>query len=77
MSADTHKFLSDLLNIVQYPLIKVGDTSVTLASLFVFVCVIVLVFAAEAILRRYMTRRFLQRTHLHPSMQYAVAKIAG
>jgi small-conductance mechanosensitive channel len=29
------------------------------------------------VLRRYLTRRFLQRTHLHPSMQYAVGKIAG
>jgi small-conductance mechanosensitive channel len=36
-----------------------------------------LVFIFEAVLRRYLTRRFLQRTHLHPSMQYAVAKIAG
>jgi small-conductance mechanosensitive channel len=77
MKADTRKFLGDLLDILQYPLVKIGGSDVTLASLVVFVLVIALVFFSELLLRRFIIRRFLQRTHLHASMQYAVGKIAG
>jgi small-conductance mechanosensitive channel len=77
MNSDTHKALSDLLKILQYPLVKLGDSNVTLASAFVFVLIIVLVFLLELLLRRYLIRRFLQHTHFQPSMQYAVGKIAG
>jgi small-conductance mechanosensitive channel len=66
-----------LLNILQHPLLKLGDSNVTLASLFVFILIITLVLLSELILRRYFIRQVLQRTHLQPSMQYAVGKIAG
>ena len=77
MRADTYKFLGDLQDILQYPLIKIGDSNVTLTTLFVFALVIALVFLSELLLRRFITRRFLQRTQLHPSMQYAIGKIVG
>ena len=77
MNADTHKALSDLLKILQYPLVKLGDSNVTLATAFAFVLIIGLVFLLELLLRRYLIRRFLQQTHFQHSMQYAVGKIAG
>ncbi len=70
--------LSDVLQrIVFFPLIKLGETDLTLAGLFKFACIIVLVFFCERLLRRELVRRFLQRTHFQPSMQYAVGKIVG
>ncbi len=63
--------------ILDYPLIKLGDSYLTLSSLFVFVCTVILVFLAERLFRRLLTRRLLQRTQFHPSMQYAISKIAG
>jgi small-conductance mechanosensitive channel len=77
MNADAEKLTNDFLHILNYPLLKLGSSNLTLASLFLFVTLIVLVFVFERLLRRYLVRRFLQRTHLHPSLQYAVSKIAG
>src|SRR5471032_2528777 len=77
MDADAKKLIGHLLDILQYPLVKLGDSNLTLASIFVFACAMVLVFATEVVLRRYMVRRFLQRTHLEPSLQFAVGKIGG
>ena len=77
MNADAQKLNSDLLDLLNHPLVKIGDSNLTLAGLLVFALVIVLVFLFELLLRRYLIRRFLQHTHLQPSMQYAVGKIAG
>jgi small-conductance mechanosensitive channel len=77
MNADAHELINDLLRIVYYPLLKLGDTELTMASLFKFACIISVVFVSERLLRRYLVRRFLQHTHFHPSMQYAVSKIGG
>jgi len=77
MNSDTQKLIDDLLKILEHPLLKVGDSTVTLSSLIVFGLVIVLVFLGELLLRRYVMRRFLQHTHLQPAMQYAIGKIAG
>jgi small-conductance mechanosensitive channel len=77
MNSDTQKLISDLLNILEYPLVKIGNSTVTLVGLIFFACAISLVFLSELLLRRYLIRRFLQRTHLQPSMQYAIGKIGG
>jgi small-conductance mechanosensitive channel len=77
MNSDTQRLVNDLLKTLQHPLVKIGDTNLTLLSLIVFALVIALVFLSELLLRRFLVKRFLQRTHLHPSMQYAVGKIAG
>ena len=68
---------TDLVHILYYPLIKLGESEVTLVSLFKFVCLVFLIFVFERLLRAMLVRRFLQRTHLHPSMQYGVSKIVG
>src|ERR1035437_2974007 len=77
MNADSQQLLNDLARIQNYPLMKLGDSSLTLAEVFKFLCIIVLVFASQRMLRRHLMRRFLQRTHLEPAMQYAVGKIVG
>src|SRR6266436_4700216 len=77
MNADAQKVLNDILQILHYPLMKLGDADLTFTSLFKFSCLVFLVFVGERLLRRYLVRRFLQQTHLEPSLQYAVGKIAG
>ena len=62
---------------LNYPLIKQGNSNLTLADVIMFLCIVALVFAAERVLRRHLMRRVLQRTHLEPALQYAVGKIAG
>jgi small-conductance mechanosensitive channel len=77
MNADTQKFINDLFDVLEHPLGKIGDSTLTLASVLLFICVIALVFLCERLLRRYLIRRFLQHTHFQPSMQYAIGKIGG
>lgn len=77
MNADAQKLFNEILRIVYYPLVKLGDAEVTLAVLFKFACLVALVIFSERLLRRILVRRFLQHTHFHPSMQYAVSKIGG
>jgi small-conductance mechanosensitive channel len=77
MNAHSQQFLNEPLRILNYPLMKLGDSSLTLVAVLKFLCIIALVFAAERTVRRHLVRRFLQRTHLEPALQYAVGKIAG
>jgi len=77
MNAETQQLTNDFLRIVYYPLVKLDKTDVTLVTLFKFACIIALVFLCERLVRRFLILRFLQRTHFHPSMQYAISKIGG
>lgn len=77
MNADAHTVMTDISRVVFYPLIKLGDSDISLASLFKFVCLVALVFIFERLLRRILINRFLGRTHFHPSMQYAISKMGG
>jgi small-conductance mechanosensitive channel len=77
MNDNAQHLLNDVSRIVYYPLVKLGDTELTLVTLFKFACLTVLIIVSERLLRRFLVRRFLQRTHFHPSMQYAVSKIGG
>jgi small-conductance mechanosensitive channel len=77
MNAETQRLVNELLRIAHYPLVKLGDSELTLASFFKFACIIALVFLCERLLRRRLVRRFLHRTHLHPSLQYGISKIGG
>ena len=77
MNAESQVLADDVVRILYYPLVKLGESEVTLVTLFKFACLVALVFLCERLLRRLLIRRFLQKTHLHPSMQYGVGKIAG
>jgi small-conductance mechanosensitive channel len=77
MNTETQKLLSELSRIFSYPLVKLGESELTLASMVTFVCVLVLVFVCERLLRRRLIQRFLRRTQLHPSLQYGLSRIGG
>jgi small-conductance mechanosensitive channel len=77
MNIDAHQLFNGLVRILDYHLIPLGDKYLTPGRIVEFVCLIVLVFACEQVFRRHLMRRFLQRTHFQPSMQYAIGKIAG
>ena len=77
MNTGTQQLLNDLSRIFYYPLVRLGESDVTLVSLFKFASIICLVFVAERLLRRLLVQRFLRRTHLQPPMQYAISKIGG
>ena len=62
---------------MDYPLITLGDSSVTLAAILKLLLLFALVMVAEYLLRRFFTRRVLKRTPLDPSLQYAIARITG
>jgi small-conductance mechanosensitive channel len=49
----------------------------TIGDLIILVVILAAVILAERILRRYFVLRLLKRTHLEPSLQYAVSKIVG
>jgi small-conductance mechanosensitive channel len=77
MNADTQQLTNDFFRILYHPLGKLGNTELYPATLFTFACTIALVFVCERAVRRLLVRRLLQRTHLDPSMQYAISKIGG
>lgn len=77
MNVTTNMLANNVVRVFYYPLVKLGETDLTLVGLFKFLCVVVLVFVCERLLRQYLVRHFLQRTHLEPSLQYAVSRIAG
>ena len=77
MSTGTQHLLQDLSRIFHYPLVTLGESDVSLVSLFKFASILCLVFVAERLLRRVLVQRFLRRTHLQPSMQYGISKIGG
>lgn len=77
MQNQLDQILAELARIFHYPLVKLGEAELTLASLVKFLCLIALVFIAERLLRQSLLRRVLQRTHLQASMQYAIGKIVG
>jgi len=71
------QFWIHLEKLLRFPLIQTGEQSLTVGRVLFLILLILLVFAAEALLRRQLIRRILSRTHLSPSLQYAVARFTG
>jgi small-conductance mechanosensitive channel len=63
--------------VINYPLIELGDSRLTLNAFLKLVLGLVLVLVTERYLRRVLRRRVLARTHLSPDLQYAVSRFAG
>ena len=63
--------------IVNYPLIDLGDSHLTLNSIVKLVLVMLLVVVAERGLRSALRRKILVRTHLDSDLQYAVSRFVG
>ncbi|SRR6266511_2775363 len=71
------QFWEDVRRILEYPLIRIGQSPLTLAAIATFILAVGLVFVLESLLRRYFLMKLLRRTHLQPSLQYAVSRITG
>ncbi len=66
-----------LHQIIEQPLLEFGGTRLTMLVLLQFVLLVALVFLGETVLRRLLTQRVLNRTHLDEGMRFAVARIVG
>jgi small-conductance mechanosensitive channel len=71
------RWWSNIQNVINYPLVDIGDSHLTLNGLIKLVLVVMLVVIAERYLRRLMRQRVLARTHLEPDLQYAVSRFVG
>ncbi len=63
--------------VINYPLIELGDSPVTLNSILRLLVLGVLVLVAERYLRHVLRRRILSLTKLEPDLQYAVSRFVG
>ena len=77
MSETLSQWWTAIQKIVNYPLIELGKTPLTLNSILKLVALLVLVVVAERYLRRLLRRRVLARTQLSPELQYAISRFAG
>ena len=71
------RFLADLQRILNYPLLRLGESQFTANDIIKLLVLLVAVLLAEYSLRRHFVTRVLKRTRLDPSLQFAVAKIGG
>ena len=69
--------MAEVQNIINYPLIELGDTHLTLNSIVKLLLVMALVVLVERYLRRIIRRRVLARTHLEPDLQFAISRFVG
>ena len=71
------RFLADLQKIMDYPLLRLGQSQFTAFDIIKLLILLSGVLLAEYSLRRHFVTRVLRRTRLDASLQFAVAKIGG
>jgi len=72
-----NSFFHSFQKVWDYPLIKLGQSYLTVSGVIELFILLGLVLFGEWILRRYFIRRLLARTRLEPPLQFAIAKIGG
>jgi small-conductance mechanosensitive channel len=72
-----HHWWTTLNQILDYPLIQLGDSHLTLNSILKLLALMALVLVTERYLRRLLRRRLLSRTRFEPDLQYAISRFAG
>jgi small-conductance mechanosensitive channel len=77
MSETLTRWWAEIQNIINYPLIELGDNRLTLDSIVKLLAIMVLVVLAERYLRRLLRRRLLARSHMEPDLQYALSRFVG
>src|SRR6185369_16366642 len=63
--------------VLTYPLFKLGETDITLSTLFKLALLVALVVFVERILRRQLLHRLLYHTRLASSLQFAITRLVG
>lgn len=69
--------LVESLDWLNYPVVRFGDSALTILSLSKFVLWFVGIIAAHLLVKRLVVRRLLARTHFDAGLQFAVTKIFG
>ena len=69
--------LSEILEILRYPLFSLGGNSISTLSLVKFIILFAGVIVVETIIRRLFVLRVLSRTQLDEGMRFAIARISG
>lgn len=69
--------LSTLDAWLHFPLLKLGDASLTLLNLLSLAIWLVVIVVLNALVRRLFVRRLLARTHFDPGLQFALTRIFG
>jgi hypothetical protein len=75
MNETLNRWWAEIQNIINYPLIELGDSRLTLNSIVKLLLVMTLVVVVERFLRRIIRRRVLAHTHLEPDLQYAISRL--
>ena len=70
-------FLNTVRTVLNYPLLTLGESSLTLAIILKLLLLFALVLVAETLLRRHLAMRLLQRTSLDAPLRYGIARIGG
>lgn len=76
MDNTLNQWWAGISKILNYP-ITLGNSQLTLISIFKLLVIVALLLLVERFLRRFVRRRILARTHLSPDLQYALSRIAG
>ena len=69
--------LGIIKKILSYPLVKMGDSNLTLQSLFILGFLIVVVIFAEKIFRERIIMRIFEKTEFPEALEYGIARILG
>ncbi|MGB7769214.1 MAG: mechanosensitive ion channel domain-containing protein [Verrucomicrobiia bacterium] len=77
MNETLNRWWAEVQGIINYPLIDMGDSHLTLNGIVKLLLVMTLVVMAERYLRRIIRRRVLAHTHLEPDLQYAISRFVG
>jgi small-conductance mechanosensitive channel len=77
MNETLARWWTDTKNVINYPLIDLGDNHLTLNSIVKLLLVMTLVVVVERFFRRFLRQRVLARTHLETDLQFAVSRFAG
>lgn len=63
--------------VMTYPLLTMNGTPLTLSLIVILLLLILAVFMAQHVFRRYFLTRMLAKTKFEPALQYAISKIIG
>jgi len=77
MNNATNSFFHVVQDVFAYPLFSLGERNLTVALICKLLLLFALVLVTEYVLRRFFTKRLLNRTKLDAPLQYAIARISG
>ncbi|HCE06868.1 MAG TPA: hypothetical protein DEQ62_11125, partial [Verrucomicrobiales bacterium] len=63
--------------VINYPLFKLGENSITLKSLLVLGILFILVIVLEKVVRERVVMRIFEKTELPEALEYGIARILG